>query len=157
VTKLAIGDKLPEFEIIKEGVATENGKFVAWGSDELFGLPAYLVANGGHASANDMHQSTSTKIAEGGKIKMCRIINAKDAPLGAGMFIKREFKKGGSEDPANFYVMDGKGIVSDELGIEKKSAVTLITDADGTIRFVKYGQLNAADESDILSLVEAIA
>ncbi|MCG7584335.1 YtfJ family protein [Photobacterium sp. OFAV2-7] len=153
MSNIVVGQPLPEFEIVKGGVATPEGAFEAWGSDELVGKATYFVANAGHAEANDMHQETSLKVHAAGDIRMCRLINAKDAPMGASMFIKGEFKKGAEGDPANLYVMDSKGIVAKALGMQKKSSVLAILDAEGTVVFTHEGAVDTDTETKIMDAI----
>ncbi|MGF1760965.1 hypothetical protein L4D76_24195 [Photobacterium sagamiensis] len=156
MSNLTVGQKLPEFEIAKGGVATPEGKFEAWGSDELVGKATYLIANAGHAEANDMHQATSEKVQAAGDIRMCRIINAKDAPMGAGMFIKSEFKKGAKNDSANLYVMDGKGVIAKEFEMANKSAVTVVLNAEGVVVFAHEGAVDAGVEAKVMEAIASV-
>lgn len=156
MSNIVVGQQLPEFEIVKGGVATPEGAFEAWGSDELVGKATYFVANAGHSEANDMHQETSVKVHAAGNIRMCRLINAKDAPMGASMFIKGEFKKGAVGDPDNLYVMDGKGIVAKSLEMQKKSAVVAILNAEGVVVFTHEGTVDADVETKIFEAIASI-
>lgn len=156
MSNIVVGQKLPEIEIVKGGVATPEGAFEAWGSDELVGKATYLCANAGHGESNDMHQETSTKIQEAGEIRMCRIINAKDAPMGAGMFIKGEFKKGAAADANNLYVMDSKGVIAKEFGMQKKGSVVAVLDAEGTVVYTHEGTVGAEEEAKIMEAIASV-
>ena len=156
MSNITVGQALPEIEIVKGGVATPEGKFEAWGSDELVGKATYLVANAGHAEANDMHQHLSEKVHAAGNIRMCRIINAKDAPMGAGMFIKSEFKKGAKNDAENLYVMDGKGVIAKKFEMESKSAVTVVLNAEGIVVFAHEGAIDADAEAKVIEKIASV-
>lgn len=157
MSNIVVGQKLPEFEIVKGGVATESGAFEAWGSDELLGKATYFIANAGHPAANEMHQHVSDKVRAAGNVQVCHIINAKDAPMGASMFIKKAFKTAGKEDTANTYVMDAKGVVAKELDMEKASAVVAVADAEGTILFSHEGLLGADEEAKIMEAITSVS
>ena len=156
MSNIVVGQKLPEFEIVKGGVATASGSFEAWGSDELEGQAVYFVANAGHGESNDMHHETSTKIQEAGDIRMCRIINAKDAPMGGGMFIKGEFKKAAVADESNLYIMDSKGVIAKELGMQKKGAVVAVLDAAGTVVSTHEGVVGTDEEAKIMEAIASV-
>lgn len=156
MSNIVIGQTIPEFEVVKGGVATPEGKFEVWGSEELIGKATFLAANAGHASANDMHHAVSTKLRESGEIRVAHIINAKDAPMGAGMFIKGEFKKGGINDTKNIYVMDGKGVIAKELDMAKKSSVVAVLNAEGVVVYTHEGTVGSAEEAKIMEAIASV-
>lgn len=156
MSNIVVGQQFPEFEITKGGLTTASGAFEVWGTDELMGKATLVIANAGHASANDMHHHITSKIFDARSIRLCRIINAKDAPMGAGLFIKNEFKKGAKNDSENLYVMDSKGLIATELDMEKKSAVVSIIDAEGKVLFAHEGMLNPEHETEMLNIIETL-
>ncbi|MGF1756415.1 YtfJ family protein [Photobacterium sagamiensis] len=156
MSNVIVGQALPEFEIIKGGVATESGSFEAWGTDVLEGKATYFVANAGHPEANEIHNDLTTKISEAGGIRKVHIINAKDAPMGASMFIKAEFKKAGKGDPENSYILDSKGVVAKELGMEKKSALIAVLDAKGVVVFAHEGAFDADVEAKAMEAIASV-
>jgi predicted transcriptional regulator len=156
MSNIVVGQPLPEINIVKGGVGTPEGKFIPWGSSELVGKPTYLVANAGYPEANEMHVNATEKVAAEKQIRMCRIMNVKDSPMGASMFIKKEFKKGAKEDPTNLFVMDSKGLIGDQFAMQKKSAVTVVLDANGIVVFAYEGEHNAEVEAQVSEAVASV-
>ena len=156
MSNIVVGQKLPEFEIVKGGVATPEGAFEVWGSDEVEGKATYFVANAGYPEANEIHHEVTTEVSDAKNIRKVHIINAKDAPMGASMFIKGEFKKAGKNDVENSYILDSKGIVAKELEMEKKSAVIAVTNTEGVVIFTHEGAIDTTVKADILAAVASV-
>ena len=137
---ITTGTTFPEFAI-KGGQATSWGTFEDWDTDALKGKPALLLINAGHGESNDMHNDWSLKATQENEIHVCRIIDAKDAPLGAGMFIKSQFKKAAKLEPDNAFVADERSVAAKTLGMAKKGAIVAIIDGEGQILFANHGTM----------------
>ena len=80
-------------------------------------------------------------------------INADDAIVGTGMFVKGSAEKGKVENPHSQVVLDDKSAVKNAWALNAKESAIIVLDKNGKVKFVKEGQLSASDIQTVLSLV----
>ena len=87
------------------------------------------------------------------KYQTTTIINADDAIVGTGMFVKSSAEKGKVENPHSQVVLDDKSAVKNAWALNAKESAIIVLDKNGKVKFVKEGQLSASDIQTVLSLV----
>lgn len=152
MTNLVVGAKLPAIEILKEGQISEKFKYIPWNSSEVVGEPKVLVVMAGHPESGEKVEELLAKLGEEKPdARMVKIVNLKEAPMGAGMFIKSEFKKGYKANPANTLVLDKLATAKDVLDIADLSALVAVLNAEGEAVFVHEGHCGAAEIDAVLA------
>ncbi|MGF1760120.1 hypothetical protein L4D76_19730 [Photobacterium sagamiensis] len=152
MTNLVIGAKLPSIEVAKEGQISEKNKYVPWSSSEVVGEPKVLIVMAGHPESGDKVADLLAKLdAEKPEARVVKIVNTKEAPMGAGMFIKSEFKKAYKANPANTLVLDKNATAKEALAIADLSALVAVLNADGEAVFVHEGHCGAAEIDAVLA------
>ena len=137
-----------------------NGKdiaFKSWTSSTLPRKVRIVHHLAGRTSAKEKNQAMIDAIKASHfnpvKYQTTTIINADDAIVGTGMFVKSSAEKGKVENPHSQVVLDDKSAVKNAWALNAKESAIIVLDKNGKVKFVKEGQLSASDIQTVLSLV----
>lgn len=152
MTNLVVGAKLPAIEIIKDGQISEKNKYVPWNSSEVVGAPKLLVVMAGHPESGEKVTDLLAKVDEAKpEVSVIKVVNTKEAPMGAAMFIKREFKKAYKKNPANTLILDKDAVAKAALEVADLSALVAVLNADGEAVLVHEGHCGDAEIEAVLA------
>lgn len=90
------------------------------------------------------------------KYQTTTIINADDAIVGTGIFVKNSAQKGKQENPHSQVVLDDKSAVKNAWGLNPKDSAIIVLDKTGKVKFVKEGKLSDSDIQTVISLVNGL-
>ena len=82
------------------------------------------------------------------------IINADDAIVGTGLFVKSSAENGKKENPHSQVVLDDKSSVKNEWGLKGKESAVIVLDKSGKVKFVKEGKLSSEEIQTVIGLVK---
>ena len=157
---LQIDQLLPAVKVSDYGEIVLNGKdiaFQSWTSSMLPGKVRIVHHLAGRTSAKEKNQAMIDAIKASHfnptKYQTTTIINADDAIVGTGMFVKSSAEKGKVENPHSQVVLDDKSAVKNAWALNAKESAIIVLDKNGKVKFVKEGQLSASDIQTVLSLV----
>ena len=157
---LQIDQLLPAVKVSDYGEIVLNGKdivFQSWTSSTLPGKVRIVHHLAGRTSAKEKNQPMIDAIKAShfnpAKYQTTTIINADDAIVGTGMFVKSSAEKGKVENPHSQVVLDDKSTVKNAWALNAKESAIIVLDKNGKVKFVKEGQLSASDIQTVLSLV----
>ena len=157
---LQIDQLLPAVKVSDYGEIVLNGKdivFQSWTSSTLPGKVRVVHHLAGRTSAKEKNQAMIDAIKAShfnpAKYQTTTIINADDAIVGTGMFVKSSAEKGKVENPHSQVVLDDKSAVKNAWALNAKESAIIVLDKNGKVKFVKEGQLSASDIQTVLSLV----
>jgi len=151
---------LANVTVSDKGEITLNGNDVAyksWSSTALPGKVRVIQHIAGRSAAKEKNQAMIEAIKAAhfnqAKYQTTTIINADDAIVGTGMFVKSSAEKGKVENPHSQVVLDDKSAVKNAWALNAKESAIIVLDKNGKVKFVKEGQLSASDIQTVLSLV----
>ena len=90
------------------------------------------------------------------KYQTTTIINADDAVVGTGMFVKSSAEKGKKENAHSQVILDDKSAVKNTWGLREKDSVIILLDKTGKVQFVKEGKLTDDEVKEVISRVTAL-
>ena len=143
---------LANVTVSDKGEITLNGNDVAyksWSSTALPGKVRVIQHIAGRSAAKEKNQAMIDAIKASHfnptKYQTTTIINADDAIVGTGMFVKSSAEKGKVENPHSQVVLDDKSAVKNAWALNAKESAIIVLDKNGKVKFVKEGQLSASD------------
>lgn len=157
MANVTVGAQLPAFTVEKDGKNIGKGKYEPFSSSELVGKPTIFIAMAGHPTVppkmEPVIKATSEKFPE---LRVASLINTKESPMGAGMFIKGEFKKAYKKAPENFYILDVEAVARDTLGIAELSAFVAVLNAEGEVVYAFEGQTGDEEVAAVVAAIEGV-
>ncbi|MDU5748711.1 MAG: YtfJ family protein [Haemophilus parainfluenzae] len=90
------------------------------------------------------------------KYQTTTIINADDAVVGTGMFVKSSAEKGKKENAHSQVILDDKSAVKNTWGLREKDSVIILLDKTGKVQFVKEGKLTDDEVKEVISRATAL-
>ena len=146
---------LANVTVSDKGEITLNGNDVAyksWSSTALPGKVRVIQHIAGRSAAKEKNQAMIEAIKAAhfnqAKYQTTTIINADDAVVGTGMFVKSSAEKGKKENAHSQVILDDKSAVKNAWGLREKDSVIILLDKTGKVQFVKEGKLT--DDDDVL-------
>ncbi|MRI33402.1 hypothetical protein EOPP23_10435 [Endozoicomonas sp. OPT23] len=157
MANVTVGAPLPAFTLQKEGKNIGKGKYEPFSSSELAGEATIFIAMAGHPAVppkmEPVNKAVSEKFPE---FRVASLINTKESPMGAGIFVKGEFKKAYKKAPTNLYLLDAEAVARDTLGLEKLSAFVAVLNAAGEVVYAFEGQTGDTEVAAILEAIESV-
>ncbi len=154
MANVTVGAQLPAFTIEKDGKNIGKGKYEPFSSSELVGQATVFFAIAGHPAVPPKMESVVKAVSEKfPELRVASLVNTLESPMGAGIFVKGEFKKAYKKAPENFYLLDTKAVAKDVLGLEDLSAFVAVLNAAGEVIYAFEGE---AGNTEVASVVEAI-
>ena len=139
---------LANVTVSDKGEITLNGNDVAyksWSSTALPGKVRVIQHIAGRSAAKEKNQAMIEAIKAAhfnqAKYQTTTIINADDAVVGTGMFVKSSAEKGKKENAHSQVILDDKSAVKNAWGLREKDSVIILLDKSGKVQFVKEGKL----------------
>lgn len=157
---LQLEQSLPSVKVVEYGeiiLAGKETKFQTWTSSSLVGKVRVIHHLAGRTAAKEKNQGMidAIKAARFAPIhyQTTTIINADDAIVGTGVFVKSSAEKGKIENPHSQVVLDDKSAVKKAWHLNAKDSAIIVLDKKGKVKFVKEGKLSQTDIQAVISLV----
>ena len=152
---------LANVTVSDKGEITLNGNDVAyksWSSTALPGKVRVIQHIAGRSAAKEKNQAMIIKAAHfnQAKYQTTTIINADDAVVGTGMFVKSSAEKGKKENAHSQVILDDKSAVKNAWGLREKDSVIILLDKTGKVQFVKEGKLTDDEVKEVISRATAL-
>ena len=154
---------LANVTVSDKGEITLNGNDVAyksWSSTALPGKVRVIQHIAGRSAAKEKNQAMIEAIKAAhfnqAKYQTTTIINADDAVVGTGMFVKSSAEKGKKENSHSQVILDDKSAVKNVWGLREKDSVIILLDKTGKVQFVKEGKLTDDEVKEVISRVTAL-
>ena len=145
---------LANVTVSDKGEITLDGNDVAyksWSSTALPGKVRVIQHIAGRSAAKEKNQAMIEAIKAAhfnqAKYQTTTIINADDAVVGTGMFVKRI---------ATAIVEFNKSAVKNAWGLREKDSVIILLDKTGKVQFVKEGKLTDDEVKEVISRATAL-
>lgn len=154
---------LPKANVSKDGELVAQGKTVtykAWASSSLAGKVRVVHHFAGRSSAKEKNEALINAIKaanfDRSKYQTTSIINADDAIVATGAFVKSSAEDGKLENPHSQVVLDQNGSVKNAWGLKPKDSFIAVLDKSGKVQFVAEGKLSAAQIQQVITLVNRL-
>ena len=142
-----------EIVIIENSIALKP-----WYSSSLPGKVRVVHHLAGRTAAKEKNQPMIDAIKaahfDQAKYQTTTIINADDAIVGTGMFVKRSAEKGKIENPHSQVILDDKGAVKNAWSLQEKDSLIIVLDKQGKVKFAKEGALSQNEIQTVLALLK---
>lgn len=154
---------LPNVSVSKDGemVVQQNEiKYKNWQSANLVGKVRVVFHIAGRSSVKEKNEALMNAIRQAGfdrtKYQTTTIINADDAIVGTGVFVKNSAENGKLENAHSQVVFDQNGTVKAAWKLKEKESFVAVLDKNGNVQFVSEGKLSAAQIKQVLDLVNQL-
>lgn len=160
---LQVEQTVPAVKVTEYGeivLAGKDTKFQPWASSALPGKVRVVHHLAGRTAAKEKNQAMIDAIKAAhfnpANYQTTTIINANDAIVGTGMFVKSSAEKGKIENPHSQVVLDDKSAVKNAWGLNVKDSAIIVLDKNGKVKFVKEGKLSDSDIQAVMTLVKGL-
>lgn len=151
---------LPTVSVSKDGEIVATGSHIQyrnWNSASLSGKVRIVFHIAGRSSVKEKNETLMNAIRQAGfdrtKYQTTTIINADDAIVGTGVFVKNSAEKGKLENIHSQVVLDQNSSVKNAWKLKEKESFVAVLDKHGKVQFVSEGKLSQAQIQQVLGLV----
>ena len=160
---LKLDQMLPQTSVSEAGEITLKGQDAAyqkWHSSALGGKVRIVHHLAGRSAAKEKNQAVIDAIKAAHfnqqQYQTTTIINADDAIVGTGMFVKSSAEKGKKENPHSQVVLDDNSTVKKAWGLKEKESAIIVLDKSGKVKFVKEGKLSSDEITQVIQLTKQL-
>lgn len=157
---LQLNANLPAVSVAQDGelkVIGNDVKYQNWNSNQLTGKVRIVHHLAGRSAVKEKNEALINAIKtanfDRNKYQTTTIINADDAVIGTGMFVKSSAEKGKKENPHSQVILDQKSAVKNAWKLKEKESAIIVLDKTGKIQFVSEGKLSPAQVKDVIGLI----
>lgn len=154
---------LPSVSVAQDGELTLKGNNISyqhWQSSSLNGKVRVIHHFAGRSSVKDKNKALIDAIKAAGfdrsKYQTVTIVNADDAMVGTGIFVKNSVENGKIENPHSQVVLDQASRVKNAWGLKAKESFIAVLDKTGKVQFVSEGKLSPAQVKQVIDLVKQL-
>lgn len=139
-------------------LSQDNVVYRPWNSQELQGkvrVVQHFAARSSAKALNDplIEALIQAKLPQD-KYQTTSIINLDDAIWGTSGFARSKTESGKKQAPHSQVIVDNDGVVKKAWDLQAKTAMTMVLDRNGIIRFVKEGKLTPAEITQVILLLK---
>lgn len=154
---------LPTVKVAKDGELMVKGKEVAyktWSSNGLAGKVRVVQHIAGRTSVKEKNDALMKAIHQANfdrsQYQTTTIVNAEDAIIGTGLFVKNSVENGKLENPHTLVVLDQNSSVKNAWGLKPKESFIAVLDKNGKVQFVSEGKLSPAQIQQVIDLTKQL-
>lgn len=158
---VALNGNLPAVAVAENGeLVASNGSinYKKWSAANLKGKTYVVHHFAGRSSVKDKNKALIEAIKTAGfdrsKYQTVTIVNADDAIVGTGVFVKNSVEKGKLENPHSQVVLDQEGNVKKAWGLKEKESFVAVVDKNGKVQFTAEGKLSPTQIQQVIRLVK---
>lgn len=158
-----LNSPLPPAAVMQDGEMVLSGEQVgyrAWQSASLAGKVRVVFHIAGRSSAKEKNQALMDALKaaqfDRSKYQTTTIINADDAIVATGSFVKSSAENGKRENPHSQVVLDQSSSVKNAWQLKPKESFVAVLDKSGKVQFFAEGKLSAEQIQQVLGLVTAL-
>ncbi|MCR3930352.1 YtfJ family protein [Aeromonas caviae] len=130
-----------------------------WQSKVLTGKVFLIQHIAGRSSAKELNapmiEAIKTAKLPHDKYQTVTIINSNDAIWGTSGFVKSSAEDSKKEFPWSAMVLDAKGMARNAWALTPESSAIILLDKEGKVLFAKDGQLDAAEITKVMGLIQS--
>lgn len=160
---IQLNKTLPHVTVAKDGEIMIQGKEVqyrSWQSANLNGKVRVVFHLAGRSSVKEKNEALMHAIRQAGfdrsKYQTTTIINADDAIVGTGVFVKTSAENGKLDNAHSQVVLDQNSTVKNAWQLKEKESFVAVLDKQGKVQFVSEGKLSTTQIKQVLDLVSQL-
>ncbi|KMK51333.1 hypothetical protein RO21_06860 [[Actinobacillus] muris] len=154
---------LPSAKVIKDGELMIEDKeiiYKPWSSAQLRGKVRVVHHLAGRSSVKEKNQPLMAAIKAAGfnrnHYQTTTIINADDAVIATGLFVKNSAEDGKRQNPHSQVILDQSSQVKKAWQLKAKESFIAVLDKQGKVQFVAEGKLSADQTKQVIELVKQL-
>lgn len=158
-----LNQNLPAVNVVKDGELIVQGKKVAykgWSSNTLTGKVRVVQHIAGRSSVKEKNEPLMNAIRQANfdrsKYQTTTIINADDAIIATGAFVKSSAEDGKLNNPHSLVVLDQASTVKKAWGLKEKESFIAVLDKNGKVQFTSEGKLSAQQIQQVIDLTKKL-
>lgn len=155
-----LNNSLPAVSVAQDGEMVVKGKeiqYKSWSSAALNGKVRVVFHIAGRSSVKEKNEALMNALRKAAfdrnKYQTTTIINADDAIVGTGVFVKNSAENGKLENAHSQVVLDQNSVVKNAWKLKEKESFVAVLDKNGKVQFVSEGKLSPAQIQQVLGLV----
>lgn len=134
--------------------------YQSWRSANLVGKVRVIQHIAGRSSVKEKNEALMDAIKaekfDGTKYQTTTIINADDAIIGTGTFVKSSAEKGKKQNSHSQVILDQQSSVKNAWALKEKESLIVVLDKSGKVKFVKEGKLTPQEIQSVIALVKSL-
>ncbi|WP_386690703.1 putative protein YtfJ [Lonepinella sp. MS14434] len=157
---IQVNNHLPPVAVQKDGEIKVDGdkvQYKGWNSAQLAGKVRIVHHFAGRTAAKEKNDAFIQAIKQASfdrnKYQTTSIINADDAVIGTGIFVKSSAEKGKKENPHSQVILDQQSEVKNAWQLREKESAVIVLDKTGKVQFVSEGKLSPQHINEVIDLV----
>lgn len=158
-----LNQPLPNVTVAQDGeliVQSQKIAYQPWQSQQLNGKVRVVHHLAGRSSVKEKNQPLMDAIKAAGfdrnKYQTTTIINADDAVIATGAFVKSSAEDGKLDNPHSQVILDQKSSVKNAWQLKEKESFIAVLDKNGKVQFVSEGKLSPAQTQQVIELVNSL-
>ncbi|QGM81101.1 YtfJ family protein [Otariodibacter oris] len=160
---ITLNQALPSVRVQDNGEIVMKGDKVAyqpWSSSKLVGKVRVIQHIAGRSSAKEKNEGLIEAIRKANfdrtKYQTTTIVNADDAIIATGSFVKSSAEDGKRENNHSQVVLDQESSVKNKWQLKEKDSAIVVLDKNGKVQFVSEGKLSPSQIEQIITLVNRL-
>lgn len=160
---IQLNQTLPNVSVAKDGEINLQNKTIqyhTWNSASLNGKVRVIFHIAGRSAVKEKNEALVNEIKNAkfdrAKYQTTTIINADDALVGTGLFVKNSAEKGKLDNPHSQIILDQNSAVKKAWQLKEKESFVAVIDKQGKVQFVSEGKLSSTQIKQIINLVEKL-
>lgn len=160
---LQINNNLPAVAVNQDGelkLDGDNVQYQSWQSSQLTGKVRIIHHFAGRSAVKEKNDALMAAIKaanfDRNKYQTTTIVNADDAVIATGVFVKSSTEDGKKANPHSQVVLDQKSAVKNAWALKEKESAIIVLDKKGKVQFVAEGKLSDSQVKDVIGLVEGL-
>lgn len=158
-----LNQPLPAVSVSQDGEIVLQNKSVHyknWHSANLVGKVRVVFHIAGRSTVKEKNEALMDAIKKAGfersRYQTTTIINADDAVIGTGLFVKNSAEDGKLDNAHSQVVLDQKSSVKNTWKLKEKESFVTVLDKQGKVHFVNEGKLSPQQIQQVLDLVHSL-
>lgn len=154
---------LPNVSVIDDGELTVQGDdihYQPWHSVNLAGKVRVLHHFAGRSSVKEKNEPLMEALRaahfDRNKYQTVTIVNADEAIIATGSFVKSSVEKGKKQNAHSLVVLDQKSSVKNAWQLKSKESSVVVLDKLGNVQFVSEGKLSPQQIEQVIGLVKRL-
>ncbi|MBV6541239.1 YtfJ family protein [Ursidibacter maritimus] len=154
---------LPPVTVAEDGELVAQGQkinYKAWSSASLSGKVRVVHHLAGRSSVKEKNQGLMNAIKSAGfdraKYQTTTIINADDAIVATGAFVKSSAEDGKLENSHSQVILDQNSTVKKAWQLKEKESFIAVLDKSGKVQFVSEGKLSPDQIQQVIDLTKKL-
>lgn len=160
---IQLNSGLPAVSVAEDGeLIAKNNKihYQPWQSASLNGKVRVVFHIAGRSSVKEKNEALMNALKaanfDRSKYQTTTIINADDAVVGTGLFVKNSAEDGKLENAHSQVVLDQGSNVQKAWKLKEKESFVAVLDKNGKVQFVSEGKLSSTQIQDVMGLVKGL-